>query len=596
MPLRVLDLRGTPPPFDAALPRPSAPGADVHDVVAEILRHVRTEGDEAVVRQTAALDRVDVSDGLRVPAGEIEKARAERRPRLSEALAGGVRPHPGLPRARGAAARRPGRRRHHGGAPHPGRRRAPASTPRAAGRATPRPSSCAPPRPGWPAWALWRCACRRPPTAGSTRPRCARRPSPGSTRCTGSAARRRSRPWPTARAACRRSTSSPARATPTWPRPSARCPESSAWRRLSPGRPRSSSWPGPDAPACVRRRRPGRAGRARARRPGLAGQLGCVPRRARLRRGGPHRGGAPAGGPTWRRPWRRRGSLPGRRAGAGAGGRQRHRARAPAADGSRGAGTGAAGPRAERRRRLHRRRGRRPAWATTSRGRTTSSRRTGPPASPRRCEPTTSASTCTRCGSRPRPCGRSGPLVITLAETEGLPAHADSVRRRLGRARRARRRARHVSAVPPIRPGPGPDRGLPLAPGRGGGAPQHQRVALRPARRLARGAAGGPGGGVVQPVPRPTGHRAAPGRGGPARRLARRGLLRQRLERGAAVPDAGVRRPRAGAPSSSSPPMPCTRHIARITGDRGGRGVARRRLPDRSRRSPRPSWRRRDPT
>ena len=65
--------------------------------------------------------------------------------------------------------------------------------------------------------------------------------------------------------------------------------------------------------------------------------------------------------------------------------------------------------------------------------------------------------------------------------------------------------------------------------------------------------------GVVQPVPRPAGHRAAPGRGGAARRLARRGLLRQRVERGAPVPAAGVRRPGRGAPWCSSPPMPCTR-------------------------------------
>ena len=86
MPLRVLDLRGTMPPFDTVLPRPSAPGADVHDVVARILLDVRTEGDAAVVRQTAALDKVDVSDGLRVPAGEIEAARARVDPGLSEAL------------------------------------------------------------------------------------------------------------------------------------------------------------------------------------------------------------------------------------------------------------------------------------------------------------------------------------------------------------------------------------------------------------------------------------------------------------------------------------------------------------------------------
>ena len=86
MPLRVLDLRGTKPPFDTALPRPSAPGADVHDAVARILLEVRTEGDRAVVRHTAELDKVDVSDGLRVPADEIEEARATVDPDLSKAL------------------------------------------------------------------------------------------------------------------------------------------------------------------------------------------------------------------------------------------------------------------------------------------------------------------------------------------------------------------------------------------------------------------------------------------------------------------------------------------------------------------------------
>jgi histidinol dehydrogenase len=86
MSLRTLDLRGTPPPYEAVLPRPSAPGSDVHDVVAEILRQVRAEGDEAVVRYTAALDRVDVSDGLRVPPAEIERACAEADPALWRAL------------------------------------------------------------------------------------------------------------------------------------------------------------------------------------------------------------------------------------------------------------------------------------------------------------------------------------------------------------------------------------------------------------------------------------------------------------------------------------------------------------------------------
>ncbi len=86
MPLRTLDLRGTPPPYEGALPRPSAPGADVHDVVAEILRQVRADGDDALVRYTALLDKVDVSDGLRVSEAEMEKARAEADPALWEAL------------------------------------------------------------------------------------------------------------------------------------------------------------------------------------------------------------------------------------------------------------------------------------------------------------------------------------------------------------------------------------------------------------------------------------------------------------------------------------------------------------------------------
>ena len=86
MSLRTLDLRGTPPPFEAVLPRPSDPGSDVHDAVADILRHVRTEGDEALVRYTAEFDRVDVSDGIRVPEAEIEKACAEADPELWHAL------------------------------------------------------------------------------------------------------------------------------------------------------------------------------------------------------------------------------------------------------------------------------------------------------------------------------------------------------------------------------------------------------------------------------------------------------------------------------------------------------------------------------
>jgi histidinol dehydrogenase len=86
MSLRTLDLRGTPPPYEAVLPRPSDPGSDVHEVVADILRHVRTEGDDALIRYTAKFDRVDVTDGIRVSEAEIEKACADADPDLWRAL------------------------------------------------------------------------------------------------------------------------------------------------------------------------------------------------------------------------------------------------------------------------------------------------------------------------------------------------------------------------------------------------------------------------------------------------------------------------------------------------------------------------------
>jgi histidinol dehydrogenase len=86
MPLRELDLRGTPPPYDAVLPRPDPPGADVHEVVARILAEVRTEGDAAVIRSTASFDGVDVSSGLRVTPQEIKEAAERIDPELRAAL------------------------------------------------------------------------------------------------------------------------------------------------------------------------------------------------------------------------------------------------------------------------------------------------------------------------------------------------------------------------------------------------------------------------------------------------------------------------------------------------------------------------------
>jgi histidinol dehydrogenase len=86
MSLRTLDLRGIRPPFAGALPRPADPGSDVHEAVADILRHVRAEGDEALIRYTAEFDRVDVSDGIRVSEAEMEKACAGADPALWQAL------------------------------------------------------------------------------------------------------------------------------------------------------------------------------------------------------------------------------------------------------------------------------------------------------------------------------------------------------------------------------------------------------------------------------------------------------------------------------------------------------------------------------
>ena len=76
MSLRLLDLRGTPPPFEQVLPRPHDPGADVYEAVADIVRRVRLEGDAAVIEFTKRFDGVDVSgtgtgSGMRVPPAEI---------------------------------------------------------------------------------------------------------------------------------------------------------------------------------------------------------------------------------------------------------------------------------------------------------------------------------------------------------------------------------------------------------------------------------------------------------------------------------------------------------------------------------------------
>ena len=103
---------------------------------------------------------------------------------------------------------------------------------------------------------------------------------------------------------------------------------------------------------------------------------------------------------------------------------------------------------------------RRPASATTWPAPTTCCPRTGRPASPAPCGSTTSASTSTPSAWTTRRCGPLGPHVVTLADTEGLPAHAQSVRLRwppLGTARAAPargaprpRRARAATTRPQV--------------------------------------------------------------------------------------------------------------------------------------------------
>jgi len=89
MSLRVLDLRGSTPPFDGVLPRPADPGADVHDAVADILSAVRHGGDEAVIAYSRKFDGVDLTveaGGLRVPPAEITAALDRVEPGLAAAL------------------------------------------------------------------------------------------------------------------------------------------------------------------------------------------------------------------------------------------------------------------------------------------------------------------------------------------------------------------------------------------------------------------------------------------------------------------------------------------------------------------------------
>ena len=409
---------------------------------------------------------------------------------------------------------------------------------------------------------------RRPPTGRSTTPRCARPPSPGSTRSTGSAAPRPSPPWPTGPPASRRSTSSPGRATPTWPRPSASCRASSAWRPPSPVPRRSSSWPAPSAPPSfaavdlVVQAEHGPDGLAwlvtwdADQAEEIAAEVDRIvaasSRRADLEAtlatagivclvDGPEQALAVANAVA---PEHLQLMVPEERGLA-------------LLDLVQNAGAVFIGP-----------------WSPASMGdylagpnHVLPTNRTARFASALRADDFRKHIHAVRV--TPEALRTLGPLVVTLAETEGLPAHADSVRRRLPRStRRARERC------PAGPPRPRADRGLPLAPGRRRGPAQHQRVAVRAARGVARGAAGRAGRGLVPPLPRPAGHRAAPGRGRPARRHARTRCSAPtaptRCCRACCWPSGA----RAGAPWSSSPPTRCTATSRGSPAPRWSRGRA----------------------
>jgi histidinol dehydrogenase len=83
--LTPIDLRGVVGDLAAVLPRPDDAGADVRDVVAKILAQVRADGDAAVRALTEQFDGVALDD-LRVAPEEVAAARARIPAQLERAL------------------------------------------------------------------------------------------------------------------------------------------------------------------------------------------------------------------------------------------------------------------------------------------------------------------------------------------------------------------------------------------------------------------------------------------------------------------------------------------------------------------------------
>lgn len=85
MALTCIDLRGRAAPFHELLPRPADPGADVRDVVAGIIDQVRRGGDTALHQLTRRFDGVDVATTLVDPEA-LPRARRDVGAELAGAL------------------------------------------------------------------------------------------------------------------------------------------------------------------------------------------------------------------------------------------------------------------------------------------------------------------------------------------------------------------------------------------------------------------------------------------------------------------------------------------------------------------------------
>ena len=80
-----LDLRGHRGPLDAVLPRPVDAGSDVRDAVAAIIAQVRERGDQALRDLTERFDGPQLTE-LRVPVSEVSSAPDRVAPALADAL------------------------------------------------------------------------------------------------------------------------------------------------------------------------------------------------------------------------------------------------------------------------------------------------------------------------------------------------------------------------------------------------------------------------------------------------------------------------------------------------------------------------------